>query len=81
MQVELAERWLSQVGVLRESLKPAEQSDVIGSINASGSDDDGGDCAGDVTDPCPTCGRTYFHVHRPAIRQSALMAGVEDDGF
>jgi hypothetical protein len=49
---------------------------ALESDGARGTGNDG-ECA-QWSEPCPLCGRTYFHVHKSSIRQGGGAAGGDD---
>lgn len=73
MQEERTVAWLRQLGVLR-SRPPLPGGSGAARAAGSGSDDDddadgGGGAVNDWQEPCPLCGRTYYHVHKSGVRQ------------
>lgn len=79
MQVESTKAWLQRLGVLMR--EPPSSGGAAQADGRDSSDVDGGQIeeANDLGDPCPICGRTYYHVHRGAVRQGGQGGYSSDD--
>ena len=69
--------WLGTLNVLHRSLQDTNQNE---NGEAWCNDDDNETQAAAESDdaPCPICGRTYYHVHKSAVRQGGRSGSDSD---
>jgi hypothetical protein len=70
--------WLQGLRVLAKQRKAPRAEERADGATGSDSDEDRGPGAGQWNEPCPLCGRTYFHVHKRSVRQGGEGAGDDD---
>jgi hypothetical protein len=66
--------WLDNLRVLR--CLPDGAAPKNGALSEAGGSGDEEEASCD--DPCPICGRTYFHVHKSGVPQGGVVVSDSD---
>lgn len=78
-QVEGTTAWLQRLGVLIKRPRAVDSAARGEAGSSSGEEGGEGGEANELGDPCPLCGRTYFHVHKRAVRQGGPDGYISDE--
>jgi hypothetical protein len=82
MQEEQVRAWLhTQVRVLRQTAPSSASGNgkrAAGAQSARGEAESDSDEADDFDAPCAICGRTYYHVHKSAVRHGGRESDSSD---